>query len=156
MRDFNYTINVLVKAYITGELKHGNCAFCAVGNIVHEATGFSQCGDEEIHYSEKRAGVWVHVFSTPTRTGEQRMDLKKYSNEYPVVKEAIDRTGYTVHELARIEYAFEMAPRNCHYDDGDNEEWMFNGLMAVVDVLADIHNIDLSVREEAKLLFVKA
>jgi hypothetical protein len=33
---------------------------------------------------------------------------------------------------------------------------MLNGLMKVVDVLADIHGVDLSVKESAKLQFVKA
>jgi hypothetical protein len=33
---------------------------------------------------------------------------------------------------------------------------MFNGLMAVVDVLADIHSVDLEKKEAAKALFVKA
>ncbi len=34
-------------------------------------------------------------------------------------------------------------------------DWMFNGLMAVVDVLADIHGINLEAKEEAKKLFIK-
>jgi hypothetical protein len=61
------------------------------------------------------------------------------------------KTGYSVHEIHQIEYAFENAP----YQGDDTEEWMFNGLMAVVDVLAEIHGIDLTAKEEAKKLFVR-
>lgn len=63
----------------------------------------------------------------------------------------IDQTGYSEVELAKIEFAFESA------DEGSTEdENMFNGLMAVVDVLAEIHGVDLTSKEQAKKLFVKA
>ena len=59
---------------------------------------------------------------------------------------AIAESGYSVDELARIEFAFESVPLG--------EDRMFKGLMAVVDVLSDIHGVDLSVKEESKMLFV--
>ena len=59
-----------------------------------------------------------------------------------------EATGYTIYQLNAIERAFEGV-------DELATDRMFLGLMAVVDVLAEIHGIDLKQREEAKLLFVK-
>lgn len=151
MRDFNYTVNVLVQAYINNTLKHGDCNKCAVGNIL-------------------RTGKWRLFFITPNKDNEPikqiiagpnqfidcffdlcdaytdeenweiKLDRKKIENE----------SGYTIPELARIENAFETA------NQGNNEDdYMFNGLMAVVDVLAEIHGINLKEKESAKLLFAK-
>lgn len=85
-------------------------------------------------------------------------------------KAQIDSTGYTWQELARIETAFETADCPPYYTqketwgwavdkDSQNaafEAWMYNGLMAVVEVLADIHQLDFQEVEAAKELFVKA
>ena len=72
------------------------------------------------------------------------------------IKRHIDASGYSWRELAKIEAAFESM---AEYDDGDNDinidQSMFNGLMAVVDVLAEIHEISLETTNETKKLFVK-
>lgn len=147
MRDFNHTVNVLVKAYFEGELEHGDCAKCAVGNIVHEATELPY-GDEHSCITGTSA-IWKALFFT--YQGTQLKAQIGYEKERKPAIAAIKMTGYTVKELARVEFAFETA-------EGENsspDNWMFNGLMAVVDVLADIHKIDLTTKEEAKKLFVK-
>lgn len=164
MRDFHHTVNVLVQAYLNGTLEHGICTACAVGNIIADSIlakpvrgrmNWKRNGNEIIP-------VWGEVFQS-SAPGCQRVSADAYKGW---AKKQIDTTGYTWQELARIEYAFELY--NCgidldydpeYYDEEELElidKAMFNGLMAVVDVLADIHNIDLSIREEAKLLFVKA
>lgn len=145
---FEQTVNVLVKAYLNDELKHGDCEACAVGNIVH-AAGFPRyhTGDNA-PMREDSCGSWKAVFVT--LAGKQRYNY--WSDPLLEAKglKMIEATGYTIKELARVELAFETA------DDGhSDDEWMFNGLMAVCDVLADIHGVDLSVKESAKLLFVK-
>lgn len=146
MRDFNHTIGGLVKAYLNGTLKHGDCDACAVGNIV---------GGSHWQY------FFMTVIFSDTRM-EQMLNyskLEKTGLEWRMVRaegqKLISDSGYTKKELARIEWAFETAPRNCSTLEGENEEWMFNGLMAVVDVLADIHGISLEAKEKSKLLFVK-
>jgi hypothetical protein len=165
MRDFNHTVNVLVKAYLNDTLRHNNCYACAVGNMIASANGFKYSmlkealSDNKEHWLLKWAHLpsiydaeielssndqqenWMNVF----RDGEVQ-----YSNYNGKSKELIDSTGYTVYELARIEEAFEDVDSNC-----TNDEWMFNGLMAVIEVLAEIHGIDLKQKEEAKALFVK-
>lgn len=146
---FNETVGILVKAYMNDTLRHMDCAACAVGNI---------CGSMK----------WRFIFCTNTDTNLQvvlgqsfaekneplgfwsRCDKSKF---YKDGLETIEKTGYTVNELARIEYAFEAAEWEEMIED--DEVWMFNGLMAVVDILAEIHGIDLQQKESAKLMFVK-
>lgn len=154
MRDFNHTLSVLVKAYFDGTLQHGNCHACAVGNIVAESnkvkfTGnvFNVIAPDRIVWDERFTYPrWQDVFITATK-GYQTVMPDKYEG---AAKEQIDATGYTWQELSRIEYAFENAACGKSEDD-----YMFNGLMAVVSVLSEIHNIDLETTEKAKALFVK-
>lgn len=153
-----------MQAYLNETLEHQFCSACAVGNIVAESletkpmrrrTVFLIDDIKKMKYlignfeysmfENHRHSLWQRVFIT--KNGVQERSPYNYSGE---TKAQIDSTGYTWQELARIEEAFELAPKG-----DDAYSWMFNGLMAVVDVLANIHSIDLSVREEAKLLFVK-
>jgi hypothetical protein len=139
LEKFHHTVGILVKAYLNDTLEHGVCTKCAVGNLVIAAI------------PEARINLlvgWPEVFVTDLG-GRQSISPENYAGE---AKEQIDSTGYTWQELALIEAAFESADT-----DSFNEEKVdiarFNGLMAVVDVLADIHKVDLSVKEEAKALF---
>jgi hypothetical protein len=163
MRDFNHTVNVLVQAYLKNELEHSKCSACAVGNIVAEAIGTKPGRHPDVprcfmnsYFDDGRQTLWQAVFMTSD--GKQSIDLDLYDFG---AKDRIDATGYSVIELASIEKAFELAPRPeiaspKHSPEYTlNEEWMFNGLMAVVDVLAEIHGVDLTQKEQAKLLFVK-
>lgn len=151
---FQNTVDILVKAYLNHTLFHGRCNACAVGNIIA-----SSC-DLRVDYNnwttEDGAMVfpqWDSVFvcDFPTKTKIQSIYKDAYEGE---AKDQIDSTGYTWRQLAKVEKAFEL-----HSDDHTGlpeDEAMFNGLMAVVDVLAEIHNIDLTAKESAKLLFIKA
>ena len=145
MRDFNHTINVLVRAYLNDTLHHGICSACAVGNIVH-AAGAPMLQSMLITDGSNACWKWVFYtddgfqnFVSPTAEPEK----------YRIGLRVIEATGYSVSELARVEFAFESAVGE------SKDDMMFSGLMAVVDVLADIHGIDLVVREETKKLFVK-
>jgi hypothetical protein len=58
---------------------------------------------------------------------------------------AIKETGYDLQQVKAIEYAFESAER------GDSEDdWNYNGLIAVFDVLAKIHGVDIQTANEVK------
>lgn len=152
---FENSVDVLVKAYLNDELEHGKCSACAVGNLVCAAKSIKpmlldptapghkfECN----RFSDGSMVRWDNVFMTAH--GRQVILPDFYTGE---AQKQIDSTGYTWQKLARIEYAFETA--DCGNSD---DEWMFNGLMAVVDVLADIHGISLEQKQEAKSLFVKA
>lgn len=142
---YEKTIKILVNAYLNDTLVKGHCSACAVGNIVAGNMGLSvvRCvgysswiskdGKNEIPY-------WDEVFMT-TSEG-QRVNLDEYEGD---AKAQIDSTGYSVAELALIEETFET--------NGDD---MFTGLMAVVDVLGVIHEVNQEETIESKNLFVKA
>lgn len=140
---FEQTVDVLVKAYLNDELKHEDCEACAVGNIVH-AAGFPRYNPGKMKHDS--CGMWKAVFYTDIEQVFGPSSGTLYHNGIKI----IEATGYSVLELARVEYAFEKASFGT-----SNDSWMFNGLMAVVDALAEIHNIDLTIKESAKLLFVK-
>lgn len=150
MRDFDHTVNVLVQAYLKDELAHMVCGACAVGNIVAAAIGTKPKRIEgvtvfdNVQFEDGTLTLWYNTIVCESTSGIGQ----------------IMKTGYTVDELRQIEQAFENAPGKPDGDglfDGKTTDpvWMFNGLMAVVDVLAEIHGIDLKQREEAKLLFTK-
>jgi len=150
---FHHTVNVLVKAYINNTLEHQNCYACAVGNIIADACGYSYKPAKAKYQTIK----WSHVpgvYYSGVDQPNHWYDFIRYQDiddKDRIIRE-INSTGYSVDELNSIEWAFENAPGEFDPD----ADWMFNGLMAVVDLLADIHGIDLKAKEEAKALFVKA
>lgn len=127
---YNKTVDILFQAYYNDTLRHGDCYFCAVGNMVAAGCNFnfvSGMWDETIH-------AWDDVFMTFNDAMYQRIHENNYVGE---AKRQIDSTGYHWKDLSKIEYAFETA------DKGDSEEdYMFNGLVAVLEVLKQIHEID--------------
>jgi hypothetical protein len=144
---FDQTVNVLVQAYLNDTLEHGNCYACAVGNIIANANGYKYvpCVDQpdktiawdaaDGRYNKPGFGSWY---------GFIRFGLDSQAD---FAIEEIRSSGYTKEELLKIEAAFETSAR---FDD----DRMFKGLMAVVDVLSEIHEVSLEQKEEAKLLFV--
>lgn len=136
---FEKTLQILVSAYLNDTLKHKECTACAVGNIIrsNNADVFTGIGVDDT--------MWLRLIGSKHR-GEKGIFI-----DLDIAQRQVEASGYTLHELHRIEYAFEECDMGETKDD-----WMMNGLMAVVDVLADIHGIDLEVKESAKLLFVKA
>ena len=157
MRDFNHTINILVQAYLNNTLKKGDCSACAVGNIL----GTPQWSALFVTYNfgegeGKRQIIALPGFALMNLATNHIIQVpiwklpEQIAKRIEEVQKAIIESGYTIEELARVENAFELAP------EGNNrDEAMFNGLMAVVDVLADIHGIDLKQKEEVRKLFVK-
>lgn len=138
---FDNTIKILVNAYLNDTLKHQDCTACAVGNIIkhNNAAVFTGIGAQDT--------MWLRLIGIRFRSDNERymyVDIETAERQ-------VEASGYSLKELHRIEKAFE----NC--DPGETtDDWMLNGLMDVVDVLADIHGVDLEVKESAKLLFVKA
>lgn len=141
---YNKTVGILVDAYMNDTLRHGSCIGCAVGNLIcanmynGDMNMFDKklCGDD--------GTIWVDVIDY---TREPR--IKKYIGN---AKAQIDSTGYSIMELANIELAFESSNKNKMYDDAA----MFNGLMAVIDVLDIIHeNTDIAITIIQKERFQK-
>ncbi len=149
---FDKTLDILVKAYQNDTLEHGNCATCAVGNMIAANMKISYRKETSGRYCPHISLTWIN--STPqwsqvfmTAEGTQEIDSEEYDGK---AKEQIDSTGYTWQELAKIEYAFETA------DEGNSEDdWMFNGLIAVYEVLCEIHKVDKTEIIKPELIFVK-
>lgn len=149
---FENSINVLVKAYLNNTLMHATCSACAVGNLIADALGYTFKNRYTdwfggLQWDQCARGIdpmWGTVFITSD--GYQDIYFMAYKGE---AKYQIDATGYTWEQLARIEKAFESAKGET------KDERMFNGLMVVVDILADIHCVSLEVKESAKLQFCK-
>lgn len=155
LEKFNHSVNVLLKGYLNGTLIHGFCNACAVGNLIADAKGW------KISFPSNMGSVWKSrngryvipcwddVFVCDGGDGDDIQTIRK--NEYSgKAKRQIDSTGYTWQELAKIEKSFESFGS----EHTDKDTRMFGGLMSVVDVLAEIHNIDLTTKEQAKSLFV--
>lgn len=139
---------MLVKAYQNDTLIHGSCRACAVGNLVAAGCGINNIFDDnewrKKFLSEDFEG-WHFVFITSGR--EQHIYPENYKG---AAKFQIDSTGYTWQELSKIEYAFETAPKGDTDDD-----WKLNGLLAVYEVLCEIHGVADEEVQDAKLVFVK-
>jgi hypothetical protein len=140
---FDKTVKILVAAYLNNSLVHRNCHACAVGNLV--AANLNIRYDQDLKWIGRQV-AWKEVFVTIRYQIAQIKRPWAYTGE---AKEQIDATGYSWQELARIEYAFERAPMG-----KTNEEHRFNSLMAVVDLLCQIHELDETTKTAAKQLFV--
>lgn len=137
------TVDILVQAYFNDTLRHGKCTACAVGNLVAYHMGYTY--NYNLGWSEGNS-KWTSVFYTVF--GEQYIMPIGYNGD---AKVEIESTGYQWEELAKVEYAFECAP----YGKND-DEWMFNGLMAVIEALDQIHeNTDTQVTTISKNKFNK-
>lgn len=158
MRDFHETIDILVKAYLNNTLEHHKCSACAVTNIIGH-TGWTRFfvtiqTDEGDNIIQHRAdgetilipSLFFGAYAVPVHEVPDHVIKEREAGLL-----AIESSGYSIDELARIEFAFETSDRG-----NSKDEHMFNGLVAIVDVLAEIHGIDLEQKEEAKALFVKS
>lgn len=141
---YHRTIDILVQAYFNDTLEHGNCCACAVGNIISANMGkkyVKSTRTTHVNLWEECNGSyygshWRSWFSDIRST---------------IGMEQIISTGYSLDEVFKIEMAFERADKG-HSSD----EWMFNGLMSVIDVLDEIHeNKDASVTTVSKNKFQK-
>jgi hypothetical protein len=146
---FHETVDVLVKAYLNDTLYQGHPCGCAIGNLIAARNGHKVL--KEIYSPVSWVGSmvgsgfdWYEVLYPGKICGSR--------GSVTVGIEQINSIGYSIPEVIIIEEAFESTRYSC---SGGIDESMFNGLMAVVDVLADIHGISLDKKEEAKKLFVK-
>lgn len=145
---YQRTVDILVDAYFKDTLEHGEPCGCAVGNIVaatcnnlkrtqqESPTGQIFPYDPDWYYSALRKG-W----------GPNKYRIDEGHGNYQ-----IESTGYTIFQINEIEKAFE----NENTEELDKDEAMFNGLMAVIDVLDIIHeNTDTAAIQYTKKRFVK-
>jgi hypothetical protein len=131
---YKRTVDILYQAYFNDTLIHSSCTACAVANIIlanhntapvkEDAPGVLRLSWPfgEVSYSH---GVsWYSVVS-------KGIEPDNYANKL------ISVTGYDWEQLRKIENAFEKASYGV-----SEEDWMFNGLVAVLEVLKEIHQVE--------------
>lgn len=150
---FNKTISILVKAYQNNTLEHTNCYACAVQNIVAgnmDVNLISKPDAHELANLDHISIVWPNIDYYETITA----NLDRERNDCnPFLIEQLDSTGYTLEQLKDIESAFEGV---YEYNHPNTDEWVFAGLLNVVDELMIIHQANEIEVKQAKELFVKA
>ncbi len=150
---YDKTISILVKAYLNDTLQPNNCWACAVGNLVAANANKSYYKTLSIWNKDGFSYKWVDsdvsevvwYKAVYTVKGSQCIVEDNYTGE---IKRQIESTGYNLQEVAKIEFAFESG-------SGGRYENMINGLMAVVEVLGQIHEVSKELTEETKLMFTK-
>lgn len=149
---FYKTVSILVKAYRENTLEHSNCYACAVGNIVAANCGYSLVKGDRLDVSYF-TGLGTLTYDPPLLFIDQLTQcLIENSPKSLEVENQFKSTGYSWAQLQDIESAFESVS-NKHNDE---DRYMFDGLMAVVDCLMEIHEANTEEVKEAKELFVKA
>lgn len=150
------TVDILVAAYFNDTLEHGNCYACAVGNIIAANMNLSYCTDTKGGIN-KNLLYWDGF---PPYSSEQIADEDLWYDAIQggrvkgritsAIKAQVEATGYTPHELANLEKAFEGVKIT------SSDEYMFNGLMAAIEALDQIHeNTDTVLQQQSKARFVK-
>lgn len=152
---YNKTVNTLVQAYFNDTLSRGSCRGCAIGNIlggVEWGSVFITSSDTGIQTFAPK-GTIIGVIYLQAQCGFQPVPLESEYACYTTEAnrkgwEMIENSGYTVEELMKVEFAFETGYK------GDDS--MFGGLMAVIDVLDEIHeNKEEIITKETKAKFAK-
>lgn len=142
---YNKTVDILFQSYFNDTLRHSNCYACACGNIVAANMGyeFVPNKDKDDEYpagnimNYRQEIVW-HTTGGKYSSGPDTWYDELSSDEYyENGRREIECTGYSVKEFYSIERAFEGAARG-----NSEEDYMFNGLVAVLEVLKQIHEID--------------
>jgi hypothetical protein len=158
---YDRTMAIIMEAYFNDTLQHSACTACVVGNIVAANMGYKVVptgdkifrNDGDYPYDQDKQYTFTYrYFNWITTKGAVIEAMETNWNIYSPIYEArvfvlsdrwrdglteIKSTGYSVSELSRIEYAFEAAPKGTC-----DEDWMFNGLCAVIEVLDEIHEND--------------
>ncbi len=116
-------ITKLYKAFHSGELTYGDCKRCAVGNICDNNSD------------------WVNVVNC----GNTLPYLKIKS--FTTTNKTIIKSGYSPHEIAKIEAYFGHGTYSVPFDSNDfdntaHKKDYFKGLEAVIKYLCELDNID--------------
>lgn len=153
---FDRSVAVLVKAYINSELQHGSCTACAVGNLIAAGAGYKYKSGRT--WLDKQ-GQSVDAMSWYEATADVAKGNLCPEATTEVAQKLVSVTGYDLRQITQIEAAFEFRnlgrPELHKTYELDMDSRQYVGLMAVVDVLAEIHGIDLTTSTAAKALFVK-
>lgn len=148
---FNKATEALYNAFFNGTLAKGNCAYCAVGNLVADSIGYKVELDT-VYYKEYDSfpnTSWRHLFCTSSDVHDGTCIRSTRTDDPTLIEKAlkeIQSTGYSEQELSKVEFAFETNTRihlDRYYQHSEQEilEDQYNGLVAVFNVLLEIEGI---------------
>lgn len=150
---YNKSVSILVDAYMNDTLEKKDCWKCAIGNLIAGNNHFTIVNGTQFMGSmwiNKKGEEVVPMWDEIHCIGIMDVPEKDWKNSKEAFKQILS-TGYTPHETCKIEKAFEESELG-----ETDDEIMFNGLMAVIDVLDEIHeNKDEVVTAESKKKFIK-
>jgi hypothetical protein len=140
---FEKAYNSLYNAFMNDTLAKGTCVACAVGNILADALG-GKISKKGYEFACSISNTWWNTFFI---TVDNEQTIFDDNNDIPAYGRLKDLTGYSVEELAKIEFAFETNTkiRFINYPFVTEERIMedqFRGLMAVMDVMIELDNIE--------------
>jgi hypothetical protein len=128
---YNKTVDILFQAYFNDTLEHGNYCGCAVGNLVAAGMGkkiIRSSGQVDWLNDLDGGSLWYDLIRGYIEYGG--------NEEREAATAQILSTGYSFDEITMIERSFEKAPFGNSQDD-----YMFNGLVSVLEALKQIHEI---------------
>lgn len=137
---YQKSVDVLLDSYNNSTLEHSNCTACACGNLVAAANNYKYVpkshswADLSIEWESKRIADWYGLII-------EEEDNHVYNKEEGIRQ--INSTGYTIEEFIKIEEAFEKVDWRL-----GKKEKMFDGLKKVLNVLKEIHEVDIEKSEE--------
>jgi len=139
-------INVFLDAINNNTLAKGSCTACAVGNLIANSMGAEiRVVSSYDFVCNQRNNFWSKLFMT--FQNYQVLDYKTNPNILEKLtikqKEIIENTGFSLDELAQIEYAFERNTiisfvRYSEYSKEQIKQDQLKGLTAVVNLLLEM------------------
>ena len=138
------SIEVLQRAYLEETLDAGNCEACAVGNLVAASSYKGQSFDWRFIFCTADGEQVIYDFQSPWS--------EEADESYRKGLDAIKATGYSVEELARIEYAFETSLSDTDEIMMPVHESQWVRLQAVLKVLFEIEGIEYDEEVEQPFL----
>lgn len=145
---YKKTVDILYQAYFNDTLEHGNCYACAVGNIVAGNCGYEF--KQARNYCDQPLGVHTGCGNLFWNKDNYFNDNATYyalnfgsdDNEPTLAADdQIKSSGYSLFQLHLIEKAFESVTAVNEGLPKYTDEEMFNGLVAVLEVLKEIHQV---------------
>ena len=141
-------INVLLNAIDNNTLAKGSSTACAVGNLIANSMGAKITIDDKFNIQcNENVSFWSDLFLTAgnVQTKYYKHHPHLLENLSPNQKKSIENTGFSIDEIAKIEYTFEKNTQIGHsiYNLVTKEQIkqdQLKGLTAVVNLLFKMDN----------------
>lgn len=143
-------IDIFLDSLNSNTLQHGTCTACAVGNLVAAGCGVQLFNRSDFIIADNDVFItpygsiditdWANLFITSDNGVQEKRELSRFTpSDQKRLQALIDTTGFTIDELAEIEYTFETVARHTG---------VIFALEAVVKVMMSFDEVDQSTVKE--------